>query len=282
MAELIATKQQASYETLDQIVKAAPAPLNSLLNQILMHTTASIFKVANHYVLSQWQSKVLPMCKRDIAVMSPFAQDDQNQMSFKTLDHYFGDSGKLKVFANKYASPFIEVNKNGQITQKTFYGVKLFDSKFFETLSVISGLNTLVYSSSKTPGAPSAVFALTPKLLSSNLTQITIQYGGQAIRYFNGPQFEQKLSWPNASSTKNQASNDNVVVTLQGADGIKKRLEFTGIWGLFKMFSHLIPQKNGDYILSLDGYQATFAINVIGEGTVSVLSGLNQFSCVQS
>lgn len=176
---------------------------------------------------------------------------------------------------NTYITPFMRADANGKLTPVTLNGVAFkLTPTFMETLNIISQTNRLFFYGAASKSS-SLTISLTPVLLSDHLNGIEIQYGGHRMRYFNGPQFQQKFKWPDA------VNDGKVLVTLYLRNGQHVEFKYYGLWGLITLLSQINYDPNkGLYYWQFSGNKAYFKVSPVGRGNINVLQAIPSFSCI--
>lgn len=277
LSKLIVNKMQSSYNVLMDIQAHSPSLIKSLVHQYLHSLTKSVFQLSSLYLQNKWTETVYPSCQRDLSSVYPFS-DSTTLLGLKTFGQNFSDKGAETNFLNRYAMPFVTQASDGELKAITLNDVTFnFGSKLSNDLNIISELNQLFfYGQDKNQFMPQMTLSLTPVLLSNGLAGISIQYASQQMNYYNGPQFEHKIQWPDTHN------DGTVVVTLTLENGEKIIYNYYGTWGLINLLGQLNYEKDNQryYWLFKGGYRAYFKANSVGLGNISVLSKLKSFSCV--
>lgn len=279
LSKLIASDKQRVFESLKTFMNTSPEAINSIIKSYMKSFAFSVFSAAADYDLRIWNTELSGYCSNNLADNYPFA-NSRNEMSLSTFEKTLESSSVLMKYFSSNIAPFVTIKNSGELQLVSIYGAKVpFDKGLFKELNMLSQINFLTKGSeiAINPNKLGMVINFTPVILSSNLSGIDIIYNGTNIGYYNGPQYQQKLSWPFSSNT-----DGTLQVIWHFRDGSERKNIFYGQWGIFKFLSKFTYDKNkGQYKLSYgqsDTY-AVFKIYTDGKGTVDSIYNLENMQC---
>ena len=210
---------------LERTVEGLPDPINHQLDKVANETWRVVLIKALEELEGKWQQEVYSFYQEKLAPKYPFYAKSGQDVALEDFEEFFGPSGILTTFYNKYLKIFFEENIDA-----------LYSSEHEDYLVSTEILNQLeaawdIQDGFFDPrGVLNVGFTVEPLGMSGNQRRSVMSIDGQLVPYNHGPTATSDLIWPN--TLKEDASSR---VSLVSASGSSNTIERRGPWSWFRL-----------------------------------------------
>jgi len=232
-----------------------PEPFGGVIKSVAAASDTAITTAKNIRVTGELKDEVTEFCKRTIANHYPFNSSASASVREGDFSDMFGPGGRMERFRQQY--------RPGELPSEFDTARKIKDSFF------------------RSGDRPAFSFTIKPVVMDGSITNLTLNIGGQQIRYRHDSPVSTSVTWP--------SSDPQVRLSvLPPIDSGVNDITETGLWALHRLFD-----KHGHYprgassdvfevVLNIGGRRATFEIRPSSTPSPFDLSELRRFRCPQA
>ena len=274
-AERIATSEKVIR--IQSLARKTPEPISRWLQQIVVGSRRAAFYEIRAAINEQWQSEVLPFCRRAIQGRYPFQNKSDREITLADFGRLFGHGGQIDEFYSNNLRKYVKASGR-RWSWKTLGGVDPgFSDAGLRSMQAAHQLREVFFGNGgQTVGVK---FTLKPVYLDANVRSFSLDLNGQFFRYRHGPARAMPARWP-------------------GEDGFERaRLEFLddsgasvartveGPWAWFRLIGDSKVKTKSTEIIRATfeerGREATWEIraNTVTHPFDSSL--ISSFSCIE-
>jgi len=232
-----------------------PEPFGSAVKAIAGASKEAITTAKNTQETSSLKDEVTEFCKKAIAGRYPFDSNATASVTEGAFSDMFGPGGRMERFRQQQGP--------GAVLPSEFGTARNIKDAFF-----------------RNGDRPVISFAIKPIVMDGSITNLTLNIGGQQIRYRHDSPVSTSVSWP--------ASDNQVRLSLLPPidSGVNDASE-SGLWALHRLFDKYGQIRRGtspdvfEVVLNVGGRRATFEIRPTSTPSPFDMSELRKFRCPQ-
>lgn len=257
-----------------------PEPVRTLVTTLSAGSNAVATGAARANLSSSVNSNIGEFCRQAINGRYPFARNSTTDVTQDDFGRLFAPGGLFDDFFQKNLAALVDTNTRPWTFRQLGEGAIPRDSATlaqFQRAAVIR--DTFFRAGGRTP---SLRLDFKPQEMDDTITQFTLDFDGQLVKYAHGPQIPSSVQWPG------QKGSLQVRVQLQpalasGSSGLTTE----GPWALFRMFDklQLAPSAASERFrvtFNIDSRKATFEVTTSSVVNPFRLRELAEFSCPRS
>lgn len=231
-----------------------PKGFRDVARPIVEESRSTIEAITKKKETDDLRIAVTQPCTKAISGRYPFSPGSASDVTEGAFADIFGPGGKIDQF---YQQQGVSVEHNSN-----FRDARVIKDVFFR-----NGSN------------PTMEFRITPLELDANAQSVTLQLGGETIRYSHGAQVTTAITWP--------SRNDRVRVAMTPpTDNGVNEINLHGFWALHRLFSNAAqsgPDPNIFRVtVNVGGRRATFEVRSTGVKNPFGMPELQRFRCPQT
>lgn len=230
-------------------------PFKNALQSIAAASKEAITMAKNKHVTGALNDEVTEFCKKAISGRYPFSPSAEASVTEGAFTDMFGPDGRMDRFRQQQGS--------GTALPAAFSYASTIKDTFF-----------------RRGGRPEMSFTIRPVQMDASITNLSLNIGGQQIRYAHGPSVSASVTWPAADSQVRLA-------LLPTVDSGRNDIAASGLWALHRLFDRHGQMRRGsspdvfEVVLNVGGRRAIFEIQPTGTFNPFDLSELRKFKCPQ-
>ena len=252
-----------------------PEPVKRWLQQISANSRSVTMGGARARLNDEWQSTVVPMCRKALKGRYPFYPGSSVEMTLADFGKLLAPGGLIDGFFNDNLKSFVNTSR-GRWRWKKVGGASLGipDSvlRQFERAREIR--DTFFQGGGQTP---SLSFGLKPVYLDANVQTFMLDLDGQIFRYRHGPTRILPAQWPSADST------GQVRIIFEDDSGARLTRSKEGPWAWFHILDQAeVVSKTRDKLnvnFDVSGRKATWEISATSVINAYLVKELQKFRC---
>ena len=233
-----------------------PEPFRGMVRSVAEGSKEAITKAKADYDTHYLNDEVTKFCKKTVTDRYPFNPHAAASVTEGAFTDMFGPGGKMEQFRQQQGP--------GALLPREFEYARTIKDTFFRGGS-----------------KPEISFTIKPVLMDGSITNLSLNIGGQQVRYAHGPSVPTSVTWP--------ASDNHVRLALQPpVDNGVNDVSESGLWALHRLFDKHGQMRRGatsdafEVVLNVGGRRATFEIRPTGTFNPFDLSELRKFRCPQA
>lgn len=257
-----------------------PEPVRSLVATLSATSNAAATGAARANLSSSVNSSIGEFCRQAINGRYPFARNSTTDVTQEDFGRLFKPGGLFDEFFQKNLAALVDTNTRPWTFRQLGEGAITRDSATLAQFQRAAAIRDTFFRSGG--ATPSLRLEFKPQEMDDTITQFTLDFDGQLVKYSHGPQIPTAVQWPGPKGST------QVRVQLQpplasGSSGLTTE----GPWALFRMFDklQLVPTSAPERFkvtFNIDSRKATF--EVIASSVVNPfrLRELAEFGCPHS
>ena len=262
---------------LRMIAENCPSPLRQWLVKITDNSWNYLLKEAGQYLDISWNTQVMPYYRNEIADRYPFNPHTNQEVNFQKFTHFFGSSGIVPVFYNKYLQSFVD-------TSTSDWHWKQIDGRpipfSVETLRQIQYAMRIHHSFFPNGDNKLYVqFALQPYKFDKLVKSVRININDEQFIDNNASQDTHLVTL----QENNKSEMTSIQLTLDNEETVSRR--FPGNWGWFKLlnqsFESVLTKKEVLVNLSMNEHPAKYILSSAGQANPFLSINLQLFHLPQ-
>ena len=270
------TDMQNELAQLRVIADRSPEPIKAWLTSINDQTWQLLLQDASHYLNTAWQTDVMRDYKAKIENQYPFTANTnaQSEVELQNFVQFFGNTGTLITFYNKYLQSFIDTSAEDW-QWKTINNAKLpFSDATLKQLQHAMRINQTFF-----PNGDNKLlvqFAIQPYKIDKFIKEIKLNINEkQIVDNKASDPFAHRITWPNNERLK----DTTLQLSLKNNKIITKR--YPGNWGWFKLvtqsFENAITRKQAVINFTLDNHSAKYLLFTEGKSNPFLSLNMHNF-----
>ncbi|MCL2590501.1 MAG: type VI secretion system membrane subunit TssM [Betaproteobacteria bacterium] len=235
---------------------AKPEPYRSVLMSVAKEVKARIDSAESDRMTHELKDEVTEFCKKTITGRYPFNPSATSSVAPNDFADMFAPGGRMDRFRQQQGS--------GANLPASFDYARTIRDTFF-----------------RNGNQPEISFTVSPLSMDSSITNLTLNIGGQQVRYAHGPIVPTTITWPGSGSGEVRLA---LLPTIE--NGVNNVNE-TGLWALHRLFDKHGQISRGSSpdvfvaVIAVGGRRATFEIRPASSNNPFNLSELRKFTCPQ-
>lgn len=223
-----------------------PEPLKQWLYSLVRESNMVFVRDARQRFNQVWQASVANFCRQAIDSRYPIAPNSPDDINISDFSRYFGPSGLLDTFFNRYLAGFIDTSvKPWALIENAGAKLEVPDEvvRYFERAAEVrqtffmGGANQPYFS-----------FQISPLQLDASASQSLIEMGDQRLVYQHGPTRLTQMVWPPTGGMERSRFS---IRTLAGSS---TGIATDGPWAWFR----LIDKGESQATSSRDRFRVNF------------------------
>lgn len=234
-----------------------PEPLKQWLNSLVRESNMVFVRDARQRFNQVWRASVAGFCRQAIDSRYPIAPNSPDDINVSDFSRYFGPSGLLEEFFNRYLAGFIDTSvKPWALIENAGAKLEVPDQvvRYFERAADIrqtffmGGANQPYFS-----------FQITPLQLDASASQSLIEMGDQRLVYQHGPTRLTQMVWPPTGGLERSR------FSIRTLSGNSTGIATDGPWAWFRLIDKGETQATSTrdrfrVSFQSDGLQASYEI----------------------
>lgn len=263
--------KQSAFAHCQSIMAKLPLFYQRWLQQINQETWNTIQRAGFKSLNSTWQETLYPQGKRLLNSAYPVKGDSQQDINQQQLAKWLLH---LEQFRHTYLQAFINTKSHHWQNNKRFGHSAALSPSTLRFFAKADRLSAYFATDAKTP---TIHLGLSPRVLSANATQVTLNLGDKQLVYAHGPRDVDTVHWPFTGE-----SNDAEIVITDFKGNTHSR-RYMGDFALFRLLNkaHIVrlPELNS-YLLkfNIDGLTASYTMTTDTPLSILRLSDFQHFS----
>jgi type VI secretion system protein ImpL len=257
-----------------------PEPVRGLVTTLSAGSNAVATGAARANLSSSVNSNIGEFCRQAINGRYPFARNSTTDVTQDDFGRLFAPGVLFDDFFQKNLAALVDTNTRPWTFRQLGEGAITRDSATLAQFQRAAAIrDTFFRSGGRTP---SLRLDFKPLEMDDTITQFTLDFDGQLVKYSHGPQIPNSIQWPGPKGST------QVRVQLQpalasGSSGITTE----GPWALFRMFDRLqltpsTAPERFRVTFNIDSRKATFEVTTSSVVNPFRLRELAEFSCPRS
>jgi type VI secretion system protein ImpL len=257
-----------------------PEPVRTLVATLSATSNAAATGAARANLASSVNSSIGEFCRQAINGRYPFARNSTTDVTQDDFGRLFKPGGLFDEFFQKNLAALVDTNTRPWTFRQLGEGAITRDSATLAQFQRAAAIRDTFFRSGG--ATPSLRLDFKPQEMDETITQFTLDFDGQIVKYAHGPQIPTSIQWPGPKGST------QVRVQLQpalasGSSGLTTE----GPWALFRMFDklQLVPSSAPERFkvtFAVDGRKATFEVTASSVVNPFRLRELAEFGCPHS
>jgi len=257
-----------------------PEPVRSLVATLSATSNAAATGAARANLSSSVNSSIGEFCRQATNGRYPFSRNSTTDVTQEDFGRLFKPGGLFDEFFQKNLAALVDTNTRPWTFRQLGEGAITRDSATLAQFQRAAAIRDTFFRSGG--ATPSLRLEFKPQEMDETITQFTLDFDGQLVKYSHGPQIPTAVQWPGPKGST------QVRVQLQpplasGSSGMTTE----GPWAMFRMFDklQLVPTSAPERFkvtFNIDSRKATF--EVIASSVVNPfrMRELAEFGCPTS
>ncbi|HEY9067684.1 MAG TPA: type VI secretion system membrane subunit TssM [Burkholderiaceae bacterium] len=257
-----------------------PEPVRTLVATLSASSNTVATGAARANLASSVNSSIGEFCRQAINGRYPFARNSTSDVTQEDFGRLFKPGGLFDEFFQKNLAALVDTNTRPWTFRQLGEGAITRDSATLAQFQRAAAIRDTFFRSGG--ATPSLRLEFKPQEMDETITQFTLDFDGQIVKYAHGPQIPTAIQWPGPKGST------QVRVQLQpplasGSSGMTTE----GPWALFRLFDKLQLVQAGAperfrATFMIDGRKATFEVTASSVVNPFKLRELNEFACPHS
>lgn len=243
---------------LEKVGVNQPPPLNRIMDKLAAQSWKVVLEAARLDLQAVWQGDVYRSFSVSLANKYPFRKNAQEEVTLDEFQAFFGPKGTFDRFFTDYLATFVDLEtRKSKLIDRQSIEIR---SEFLAELEKLRQIRSIYFDAK---GAPSLRYQIEPLSLSNTAGAAILNIEGQLVPYRHGPAQTYTILWPNASTTRNNASSLTVAGRSNGA------ITHIGVWSSFRLIDAARvtdvrgPADPVEMVFSVNGVNALYAIRAL-------------------
>jgi type VI secretion system protein ImpL len=254
-----------------------PQPLRTMLETLSQSGATAALGATRANLSSSVASTIGDFCRKATAGRYPFARQSASDVTQDDFARLFAPGGLFDEFFQKNLAAFVDTSgrswKFRQVGEATM-GTDTGTLAQFQRAAVIR--DTFFRSGGRVPALR---FDFKPLEMDDSITQFTLDFDGQLVKYAHGPQIPATVQWPGPRGSMRVQLQVQPSVA-NGTSGMSA----DGPWALFRLFDRVQIAPSGAperfrATFDIGGRKAAFEVTANSVVNPFRLRELTEFSC---
>lgn len=243
-----AVSDKTLFKNIQNFANSQPIPVQLWIQSIIKNTYPALLHETNIHINNQWQAIIISEYKNNILGKYPLFKNSNQDIKLNDFNKFFGPSGIMESFFNKYIFPFVDIESNNWVW-KNIEGHTINIPQ--ERLEVFLRANLIqkMFYPNKTPN-PKIEFTLSPMDLTPNIQNFNIHLEGQKITFNYQNKQSQDLVWPGPNPGL-------VIMDFTDTQGKYFSTSTFGPWAFFR----ILDKSNVSQANNLKNFTLIFELN---------------------
>ena len=228
--------------------RLVPPPVDIWLSDLSASVTSVTSGTAKSVISRTWNASGQRFCQQATRGRYPFAHGSTSDISVDDFAKLFGPGGTLDSFFSQNLRQFVNTSRRPWRWQ--YNSAEGVSSAFLAQFEHADAIRQAFFSG----GGASFHYEITPDRLDPNANAMTLDVGGQTLRYAHGPVRATTFTWPAGGD-----SGARLSVEPSAPGGV---LAVQGVWAPFRLFDNGSVEGGG-----ADRFTVAFAL---GSHTLSL------------
>ncbi|MBK7365821.1 MAG: type VI secretion system membrane subunit TssM [Nitrosomonas sp.] len=255
-----------------------PAPLKSMFTTLTMDGRKYVISGSREALVEPLRNTITKFCNDALTGRYPFTKKSNQDVTQDDFARLFKPGGIFDDFFQKNLAQSVDTSSQSWRFRKTDEAKSSGISRHLEEFYRASVIRDVFFHDSN-PTAKISI-AFTPIDMDPTITQFTLDFDGQFVKYSHGPQVPITIQWPGPRGS----SQVRIQVSPAASGSNKSGQTYNGPWALFRMFDdiQIIPSTQNEKftaIFNIDGRKAQFEVTTNSVKNPFRLKELEQFKC---
>lgn len=276
--EKLALPASKVFENISKGSTHLPAPLNSMFTTLSMDSRKYVITGGREALIEPLRSTITKFCNDALSGRYPFVKKSSQDVTQDDFAKLFKPGGILDDFFQKNLAQSVDTSIRPWRFRKTDEALSSGVSKHLEEFYRAYVIRDVFFQDNNPTAKINITF--TPIDMDPTITQFTLDFDGQLIKYSHGPQVPIAIQWPGPRGS----SQVRIQISPAIPGNNKSGQTYNGPWALFRMFDdiQIIPSAQSEKFtatFNIDGRKAQFEVTTNSVKNPFRLKELEQFKC---
>jgi type VI secretion system protein ImpL len=214
------------FNSLNELSRKLSTPVQNWIQAITQNSWGLLLNRSATYLDFLFTTTVYPEYKTHVKDGYPVFKDASANISTEDFANFFGPQGTMDTFFNYYLKPFVDISHfywkwekiDGQTLPISQDRLEMFLRSFL--------IQKMFFATQE--NGPAIEFELRPEGISANVSQFTLNIGGQMLQYSKINNEPVQVRWPGPDA-------GFITMRFDTLDGHHPTLTETGAWAWFRL-----------------------------------------------
>lgn len=257
-----------------------PEPVRTLVQTLAAAGNTATTAAARHNLSTAVNSNIGEFCRQAINGRYPFTRGSATDVTQEDFGRLFKPGGLFDDFFQKNLAALVDTSTRPWSFRQLGEGAIARDSAALVQFQRAAAIRDTFFRSGG--ATPALRLDFKPAEMDESITQFTLDFDGQLVKYAHGPQIPATIQWPGPKGST-QVRVQMQPPLASGSSGLTTE----GPWALFRMFDRLqvVPAATPERFkvtFVIDGRKATFDVTASSVVNPFRMRELSEFSCPSS